>query len=80
MISERLRRAQHAVPFQPFTIHLPNGRQLHVPHRDFLSVSPNGRIATIYHEDDTASIIDVLLVTELELHPTQLPESGRNGS
>lgn len=80
MISDQLRLAQQAVPFQPFTIHLPNGRQLHVPHRDFLSVSPTGRIATVYHEDDTASVIDVLLVTELELHPIQSPESGQNGS
>lgn len=67
MTSEQLRLAQQAAPFQPFSIHLPDGRKLHVPHPEFLSVAPTGRIAVVYQEDGSASVIDVLLVTALEL-------------
>jgi hypothetical protein len=32
-------------------------------------MSPAGRTVVIYHPDDSASIIDLLLMTELELSP-----------
>ncbi len=80
MISDQLRLAQQAVPFQPFTIHLPNGRQLHGPHRDFISVSPTGRMATVYREDGAASIIEVRLMTGLEMHRTDASGPQPNGS
>ena len=75
MTVEQLRRTHRAVPFQPFTIRMADGRQFRVPHPDFLSMSPSGRIATIYHDDDSASLVDLLLMTELELTP-----ASRNGS
>jgi hypothetical protein len=43
-----------------------DGRVLHVPHQDFLTIFPSGRTAIVIHEDDSWSIIDLLLVTEIE--------------
>jgi hypothetical protein len=46
-----------------------DGRTFSIPHPDFLSVSPAGRTVVVYHPDDSVSIIDLLLMTELELSP-----------
>ncbi|MSS71813.1 MAG: hypothetical protein EXS64_10030 [Candidatus Latescibacteria bacterium] len=69
MTIEQLHNVLQARPFQPFTIHLADGRQFHVPHPEFLARSPSGRTAILYHADESFSIIDLLLVTELEVHP-----------
>jgi hypothetical protein len=45
-----------------------DGRQIGVPHREFLSHSPGGRTVIVYHPDDTFSIVDSSLVTELKVH------------
>jgi len=66
---EQLRNVHHASPFRPFTLHLADGRSLPVPHRDFLSQSPSGRTVIVYGDDDSFSIIDVLLVTRIEVSP-----------
>ena len=74
MTIEQLRGTDRATPFQPFTIRMADGRQFHIPHPDFLSMSPSGRTAVIFHPDDSASIVDLLLMTELELSPA--PKAG----
>ena len=68
MTIEQLRVVSQARPFRPFTLHLADGEKLHVPHADFLSHSPNGRTLIVYSEDDSFSIVDLLLVTRLEVH------------
>jgi hypothetical protein len=67
MTIEQLRAVHQATPFQPFTIHMADGREIRVPRREFLSHSPSGRTVIVYHEDETFSIIDLLLVTELKV-------------
>jgi hypothetical protein len=67
MTIEQLRTTHHATPFQPFTIRMADGRHFLIPHPDFLSMSPSGRTAVIFHADGSASIVDLLLMTELEL-------------
>ena len=67
MTVDQLRSTHQANPFRPFTIHLADGRSFHVPHRDFLSQSPSGRTLIVYHQDESFSILDLLLVTELEI-------------
>jgi hypothetical protein len=68
MTTEQLRTVHEAQPFRPFTIHLADGRSFLVPHREFLSRSPTGRTLIVYGADDAFSILDLLLVTELEVH------------
>jgi hypothetical protein len=67
MTAERLRALREMQPFRPFTIHLADGRTLTVPHRDFVSQSPGGRTIIVYRSDDSFSIVDLYLVTELEV-------------
>ncbi len=67
--TEQLRRTHQATPFRPFAIRMADGRQFPIPHPDFLSFSPIGRTAVIFHPDGSASIVDLLLMTELELSP-----------
>lgn len=68
MTIEQLRMLHQAQPFRPFTVHLADGRQLRVPHREFLSHSPTGRTVVIHESDESFSIVDLLLVTRLEVH------------
>ena len=69
MTIEQLRRTHQATPFQSFRIRMADGRTFSIPHPDFLSMSPSGRTAVIYQPDDSASIVDLLLMTELEPAP-----------
>jgi hypothetical protein len=74
MTVDQLRTALHAQPFRPFTIHLADGREMAVRHREFVMPSPSGRTAAIYQPDDTLNIIDLLLVTDLEFRPASISE------
>jgi hypothetical protein len=66
---EQLRRVIDATPFRPFTLHAADGRRFHVPHREFLSHTPGGRTLIVYddQDDEAFSILDLLLVTEIEV-------------
>lgn len=74
MTIEQIRRWYEAQPFQPFTIHLADGRQIPVLHREFVMSLPSGRTIVVCQPDDSLNIIDLLLVTDLEVRP------ARNGS
>ncbi|MGA2439435.1 MAG: hypothetical protein ABSH08_00625 [Tepidisphaeraceae bacterium] len=76
MTLEQLRNVLHAQPFQPFTIHMVDGRALLVRHRDYISHSPSGRTIIVHGDNDNFSILDLLLVTELEVHPPAKPEAA----
>jgi hypothetical protein len=74
MTIERVREFYDAQPFRPFVIHLADGRQIPVHHRDFMMAAPSGRTIVVQQPDDSLNVIDLLLVTDLEIR------SGRNGS
>jgi len=65
-ISE-LRKLYDAEPFQPFLIHMANGRKIPVKHREFMALAPSGRTAYVYQTNDDSEVVDVALVTSLEL-------------
>ena len=67
MTIQQLRAAHKATPFSPFKVHMADGRQFMIPHPDFLSMSPSGRTVIIYQEDEDLSILDLLLMTEIEM-------------
>jgi hypothetical protein len=64
---QALSKAVHKEPFQPFVLHLADGRAFTVPHRDLVSVHPTGRTVIVYGEDEDLGILDVMLITSLEL-------------
>ena len=74
MTIERIRDLYNAQPFQPFVIHLADGREIPVSHREFIMAAPSGRTIVVMQPDDSMNIIDLLLVTDLELKP------AKNGS
>jgi hypothetical protein len=71
-----LRQLLAAEPFEPFNIRLADGRHVPVQHREFLMMSPSGRTAIVYQPDDSFNIVDVLLVTDLEVKRNGGPQSN----
>ncbi len=74
MTAEQIKNAREANPFRPFTLMVADGRSHRIPHRDYISVSPSGRTIIVYHTDESFSIVDLLLVTELLIDaPSPMP-------
>jgi hypothetical protein len=71
MTIERIRELHSAKPFRPFILHLADGREIQVRHQEFMAMGPGGRTIVIFHQDDSLNIVDLLLVTDVEI--------GRNG-
>jgi hypothetical protein len=67
MTIEQVRNLYSSQPFQPLVIHLADGRHVPVRHRDFIMPAPSGRTMIVYQSDDSFNIIDLLLVTDLEV-------------
>jgi hypothetical protein len=76
MTVQQIRAALRAVPFRPFHIHMADGRSFHIPHPDFLLLTPTGRTAFACQEDDEFSIVDLLLMTEIEFSKTTAQSSS----
>jgi hypothetical protein len=74
MTIEQLRNVYDAQPFQPFIMHLADGRSIPVMHREFMTSAPSGRTIIVYQPDDTLNIVDLRLVTNLDVKP------ARNGA
>ena len=67
MTTEAMARLHRARPFQRFVIRLGDGQALPVEHREMLAYAPNSRTATVYRADGSFEIIDLLLVTGLDV-------------
>lgn len=63
---EEVRNLLQAQPFQPFSLRLPDGREVSVRHRDFIMPSPSGRMVIVYQPDDSFNVIDLMLLSDLE--------------
>ena len=69
MTVEPLRKIILTRPFQPFDIHLADGRSLPVPYPEFLAINPPGRTIAVSLPDGTFEIVELLLVTSLKPRP-----------
>ncbi len=67
MTIEHLISFQRAQPFQPYRLHLADGRELDVKHAEFLARSPAGRTIVMHKADETFEVVDLLLVVSLEV-------------
>jgi hypothetical protein len=70
----KIKELYDARPFRPFNIRLADGRKIPVRHREFVAISPSGRTMIVYQPDDSHDIIDILLITSLEVR------NGRHSS
>jgi len=50
--------------FQPFTIHMSNGRKFPVPHRDFIAFTP--KVVVVIDERDVSHTLSPLHIAFLE--------------
>ena len=67
MTSEQFRAALRLQPFKPFTIRMADGRTFDVSHPDFVAQSPSGRTVMVFQADEDYSVLDLLLMTELQV-------------
>ena len=67
MTVDSLRQAHQASPFRPFSLCLADGQKVAVRHPEFLAQSPSGRTVIVYGHDDAFDVIDLRLVTRLEI-------------
>ena len=44
-----------------------DGRAFDVAHRDFVALSQSGRTVVVFQEEDNYSVLDLLLMSELEV-------------
>lgn len=70
MRAEDLQEVIRAAPFRPFQIVFADGRQIVVPHPEWIFYPPKQqRTAVVMEPDGRLHIIDVMLVQRLELDP-----------
>jgi hypothetical protein len=67
MTSGHFRDVLKAQPFRPFRLHMGDGRALDVPHQDFIALHPTGRVAIVFGPNDHFDIVDLMLVTSIEV-------------
>jgi hypothetical protein len=79
MTIEKIREFCDAQPFRPFVLHLADGREVPVHHRDFMMAAPSGRTVVVQQPDDSLNVIDLLLVTDLELRAASNGSGRRRG-
>jgi len=67
MTTEQFKTTLHLQPFRPFTIRLADGRVFPVSHPDFVAQSPSGRTVIVFQPDESYNVLDLLLMTELQV-------------
>jgi hypothetical protein len=79
MSIDKVRELYNTQPFHPFTMHLADGRRIDVQSRECMAAAPNGRTVVVYQPDNKRNIVDLLLITDVEVElarPT--PRSDEN--
>ncbi len=67
MTTDQVRTALHQQLFRPFNIRTADRRIPEVVHPDFVAQSPSGRTAIVSQTDESYSVLDLLLMAELEV-------------
>ena len=67
MTSEQLKATLTQQPFRPCMIRMVDGRAFTVSHPEWVIVSPTGRTAILFAPDDSCSVVDSMLMNELEM-------------
>jgi hypothetical protein len=69
MRQENLYQTIHAQPFRPFKLVMADGSRIDVPHPEFIAHFQGSRTALVLGQDESVRIVDVALVTTIELGP-----------
>lgn len=60
---------------RPFAIRMVDGRSFTVSQSDWVTVSPTGRTAILFEKDDSYSVVDLMLMSELGSRRTEIVPS-----
>ena len=63
---DQLRELVHAVPFTPFSVVLPNGQSLKVPHQDFIWLHPDKKTVMIALPKGGSRILSLQMIVGLD--------------
>ena len=72
---DTLREHYRERPFQPFRIHMSDGRQVRVDHPELMMLTPGGT-AIVYERDGKYHWLAIDLITGVELSGEFPPQSG----
>jgi hypothetical protein len=73
MVLEAVRMAIRRQPFRPFTLQLADGRQMVIPHPEFIAIS--GRTVIVTNaSNEVYAIIEPLLIVSIE-YPEGAPDA-----
>lgn len=67
MTTEQIRAVMAKKPFQPFSLKLADGSRVRVKSPEFMYVFPSGRTILVATGQEAHEIIDVLMVTSIEV-------------
>jgi len=65
MISEKALR-KYVNQSRPFAIHLADGRQIKVPHGEYISIQPGGRMFLMWLPDGDYELFNLTMVTSIK--------------
>jgi hypothetical protein len=71
-----IREALHKQPFEPFALRLADGRNVAVPHPDFVALHP--RRIIVVSDDASWSVVEPLLIVSIDYDAPR--KKGTNGS
>ena len=74
MTREHIREVYDTQPFRSFFIRMADGREIEVRHREFMAIGPGGRTVVVFEPNDRMHILDVMLMTELEVKRDSFPQ------
>ena len=75
MSAKEIRQLLNEAPFEPFTIHMANGRKFLVDHPEIAAFSINKRSLAVALRSGGFAILDLRLATHIE--PADRPKSAR---
>jgi hypothetical protein len=71
MRSEDIHKIQHVQPFQPFVVHVADGRQFLIDHPEFILVSKSERTVVIDDVQGNLEILNPMLISSLSVPAPQ---------
>jgi hypothetical protein len=70
---EKIREVLNRNPFLPFSIRMADGRDITIHHPDFVALEPSGTELIAYLPDNSFKIIDLSLVTSIDVFKPKKP-------
>ena len=67
MTKETIKEMLSSEPFKPFSLRLTDGSLVPVPHPEFILITQGGRTAYVNVEGERVKILDLALITAVEL-------------